>query len=113
MTKPSGPSSARFKPGDICRVCGWRRRRPGNRECHECIARQATEAAREDARGRERRSGKPLGRPRGGEDVFSSRRGECARCTAPHAPGAVLCAGHIATLKELAAECGHNGEVDE
>jgi hypothetical protein len=99
----------------VCTMCQsrepGREPRPGLKTCAVCAR-----AAADRERGREPRykpTGKPLGRPRRGVDVFSSRRGECQRCTAPHAPGAVLCPGHLATLKELAAECGRNGEVDE
>jgi hypothetical protein len=101
MKKPSGPCSNRFRPGDICRVCGWRRRRPGNRECEECIARQATGAAREDARGRARRT------ERGNK--WQGKAGDCERCTAPavgRLDGETLCRGHLDTMAELAQESG-------
>lgn len=92
--KPSGPCSARFKPGDICRVCAWRRRRPGNRECEECIA-------------RERRRGEdPTRLPgrRAGRDRMVGKPGECTRCTALALPGKDVCEGHHATLMELMEE---------
>lgn len=95
-TKPSGPSSERFRPGDICRVCGWRRRRPGCRECPECIARASTEQAREEARTRARRT------ERGNK--WSSRPGECSRCTRSVLPGRDVCREHAETLAEIRRE---------